>query len=110
MLYEVITLYLYAGKILLAASWPKGGVAGYIIGFCGAGIATYVLVTPRRGREEFPLVRFFERVFWPLLVPLAALQFLAVWRRVSEYGLTESRYLGLVLSVWMVGVALYYLP
>jgi hypothetical protein len=38
-----------------------------------------------------------------------ALLILGTWRRVSEYGLTEKRYLLLALGLWIAGIALYFL-
>jgi hypothetical protein len=34
---------------------------------------------------------------------------LAIWRRISEYGITERRYFVLALAVWLTGVVLYLL-
>jgi hypothetical protein len=46
--------------------------------------------------------------FHAVLVPLIVMLFLAFWRRVSEYGITESRYLGLALVAWLGILVLYY--
>ena len=35
--------------------------------------------------------------------------FLSVWRRVAEYGVTESRYYGVLAAVWLAGVCVYFL-
>jgi hypothetical protein len=33
---------------------------------------------------------------------------LAIWQRVSQYGVTERRYFLTILSVWLAGIAVYY--
>jgi hypothetical protein len=35
--------------------------------------------------------------------------FLALWRRISEYGITEGRYLGLAIGVWLAVMAGYFI-
>ena len=43
----------------------------------------------------------FWRFFFPLFFPLAILLLLALHRRISDYGFTEVRYLGLILGIWI---------
>lgn len=105
-LYLVI-LYVYAGRIIIQGSWPKGGVAGFILGFCGVGIVTYLLnygaVAP-----ENRLQSLFRKLFFPLVIPLTPMLFLSVWRRVSEYGVTETRYFGILSAFWLAAISLYF--
>jgi len=106
-LYLVI-LYVYAGKIIIQGSWPKGGVAGFILGFSGVGIVTYLLgygvIATTKSFQSL-----FRRFFFPLVLPLTPMLFLSVWRRVSEYGVTETRYFGILSSLWLAAVSLYYI-
>lgn len=106
-LYLVI-LYLYAGKIIVQARWPQGGVAGFVLGFSGAGILAYLLVSPARDKAEGRLVPLFMRWFFPLVLPLTVLLFLSVWRRIAEYGVTESRYFGVLAAIWLAGMSIYF--
>jgi len=106
-LYLVI-LYIYAGRIIIQGSWPKGGVAGFILGFSGVGIVTYllgygVIATTNR------LQSIFRRLFFPLVLPLTPMLFLSVWRRISDYGVTEARYFGILSSLWLAAVSIYYI-
>jgi hypothetical protein len=34
---------------------------------------------------------------------------LAIWRRISDYGITESRYIVLVLGLWLIGITIYFI-
>ena len=75
----------------------------------GIGGLTALLVWPlSKSEESVPLARKFWRLFFPLLVPLAFLLFMALVRRVSGYGFIEVRYVGLVLSVWIICISGYY--
>jgi hypothetical protein len=47
--------------------------------------------------------------FFYVLLPLVVLLLLAVWRRTSEYGMTERRYFVIVLGLWLAAVALYFI-
>jgi hypothetical protein len=51
----------------------------------------------------------FSRRYYAALLPMLVLLFLAIWRRISEYGITERRYFVLGLAVWLAGVVLYFL-
>lgn len=106
-LYLVI-LYAYAGKIILQGAWPKGGVAGFILGFSGVGIVVYLL-SHGAGYTANRLQTIFRKFFFPLVLPLTPMLFLSVWRRVSEYGVTEARYLGILSSLWLAAISLYYI-
>lgn len=101
-------LYAYAAKIILKGSWPKGGVAGFILGFCGVGILTYMLLKPVDSERSARHVGLFRRFFFPLVLPLTVMLFLSVWRRVTEYGVTEIRYFGMASAFWLASVALYF--
>ncbi len=101
-------LYLYAGKIIVQARWPQGGVAGFVLGFSAAGILAYMLVSPAREKAEGRLVPLFVRWFFPLVLPLTVLLFLSVWRRIAEYGVTESRYFGVLAALWLAGTSVWF--
>ncbi len=107
-LYLVI-LYVYAGKIILQGSWPKGGVAGFILGFSGVGIVAYQLTYGFAGTATATLQARFRKYFFPCVLPLTVVLFLSVWRRISEYGVTETRYFGVTAALWLAAVSLYYI-
>jgi hypothetical protein len=106
---SILALYAYAATIVVRTSWPRGGVAGCVLGFSAAGILTYLLVYPVREKAESRLVPAFMRWFFPLLLPLAVLLFLSVWRRIAEYGVTERRYLGVVAAAWLAAACVYFI-
>ncbi len=104
----LIILYAYVFKIILAWSWPKGWVSTLILGFSAAGILTLWLLYPVRNQEENKWSRILWRWFFVVLIPLIVLLPLAVWRRISEYGLTEGRCLALALAAYLILLTLYF--
>ena len=106
---SILALYACAATILVRTSWPRGGLAGCVLGLSAAGILTYLLVYPVRERAESRIVQAFTRWFFPLLLPLAVLLFVSVWRRIAEYGVTERRYLGVVAAAWLAAACVYFI-
>jgi hypothetical protein len=105
-LYLVI-LYAYVGKILLLWSWPNGWVAMPIFILAVIGLLTYVLSVPLAEAQAW--ARLYHRWLSRLLFPLSIVLFLALQVRLSDYGMTINRYLGLVLAIWLFGLSLAYI-
>lgn len=97
-------LYLYAAKILVTWTLPKGMVAGMVFAFSIAAVAVKALqqyVTRRRYDW------FFDR-FSLIALPLLVLFWIGTARRIGEYGVTESRfYLVLCGAVMTLCLALF---
>ncbi|WP_051296367.1 DUF4153 domain-containing protein [Eisenibacter elegans] len=105
----LVILYVYMGKIILTWSLPKGWVSYLILAFSTAGIFALLLIHPIREKLEARWIQTFSRVFYIALLPLIVLLFVAIGRRVLDYGVTEQRYFGIVLGVWLLGISLYFL-
>jgi hypothetical protein len=104
-----LILYAYAAKIGLQWSLPHGWIGSLVIGFSVAGIFTYLLNFYLAEEEDNPMVRGFKRWFWWVLLPLAGLLSIAIGRRISDYGVTEPRYLVALLGGWLAAACLYFL-
>ena len=81
-------LYLYAARIAVTWTLPKGMVAGMVFAFSIAAVTVKALqqyVTRRRYDW------FFDR-FSLIALPLLALFWIGTARRIGEYGVTESRF------------------
>ena len=105
----LVILYAYLAKILLAWDWPKGWVSGLIFGFSSSAIVLTLLLKPLAEREGMAWIIRAINWFYVILIPLLIMLFLALWRRISEYGITEPRYLGIALVAWMTVLVLYHL-
>lgn len=107
-LYLVI-LYAYEIKIIAEWNWPKGWVGYLVLIFSILGILSLLLVHPIKDRIENAWIRFTSKYLYVALVPLVILLLLAIWRRISEYGLTERRYFVVVLALWLGAMIVYFL-
>lgn len=107
LIYFVI-LYAYLAKILVAWDWPQGWVSKLILGYSGAAMFLLLLLHPIVGHTENRWIARASRWFYILLIPLVVVLVLAVWRRVSEYGITEGRYVAIALGVWLAFLIAYF--
>jgi hypothetical protein len=104
-----VILLTYSGKIIISWTWPYGWVSRLILGFSAAGLFSLLLLHPLRMREEARWITRAGAWFWAVLLPLLVLYFLAISHRISEYGMTEGRYLGVLVGAWLAAMALYFL-
>jgi hypothetical protein len=104
-----VILYAYIAKIIITWSWPQGWVGRLILGFSATGILALFVLDPIREKMGTTWIKRASRWYYLILFPLIIILFLALWRRISEYGLTEDRYLGLVIGVWLAFTAGYFL-
>jgi hypothetical protein len=107
-LYATI-LIAYAAKILILWSWPKGWISNMIIWFSVFGIFTYVLNYLIINNKSNAYLRGFKKYFFPFLLPFAIMLLLAVGRRISDYGITEKRYIVASLGVWLLLISIYFI-
>jgi hypothetical protein len=103
----LLILYAYAAKVLVAWKWPTGWASYLILGLCALGLFTLVLLKPLEEKSGNRWVRLFGRHFHHALIPLLLLLFVAIGRRVIEYGITEKRYCVIALAVWLSGITLH---
>ena len=104
-----LILYAYLLKILVQWDWPKGWVSSLILGFSATSILSLLLMHPIRDRSENAWIRAAGKWLYIVLIPLVVVLFLAVTERIGDYGITESRYAGIVLGIWLSAQVLYFL-
>lgn len=104
----LVILTLYLGKVVVTREWPSGWIGYLVSGVAAVGILSWLLVHPLEERAEHAWVKTFTRGFWIALLPAIVMLWLAIWKRVDQYGITERRYFLAVLSLWLAGIALYY--
>ena len=112
-LVPIVTVYLailtaYLVKVIATQDWPSGWIGYLVSSVATLGILALLLVYPIREREENRWIATYARWFYIVLFPAIVMLWLAIWQRVSQYGVTERRYFLTILSIWLAGIAVYY--
>ncbi|HET7447500.1 MAG TPA: DUF4153 domain-containing protein [Methyloceanibacter sp.] len=97
-------LYAYAIKIVLAWELPKGTLGAMVVGYLLVGAATLLVGYPSRENGGSLVSVFWRYWVWLAALPVVLL-FIAVWRRISDYGVTDQRYLMVLIGVWALLLA-----
>ncbi len=104
----LVILLAYLVKILAGGEWPSGWVGWLVASVSVTGILGFLLVHPLRGQASEGWIQTYARWLFIGLVPAALMLLVAFWKRIAPYGLTEPRMLGLVLGLWLLGIALVF--
>lgn len=105
-----LILYLYLIKIILSWSLPRGYVGWLVSGLSILICLSHLIIKPVQ--EKFSAHRLMQMVWrssFVLMLPLLGLMFVSLFRRIDDYGLTEKRYILVVLTLWMTYTALTHL-
>jgi hypothetical protein len=100
-------LITYEAKIIIDWNWPKGWVSELVLWYSVVGILSLLLLHPLRDRLESRWIQATSKWFYRGMIPLVGMLFLAILRRISEYGVTENRYLVLGMAAGLTVVMLY---
>lgn len=99
----IAILYAYFIKIGVTGEIPKNQLAYMIAGFASAGIVTYLLAWPCvQEQKAGKLLRGIMRYLFPILLIPTVVMIYAIGVRISEYGVTEKRYIVVVAALWLV--------
>lgn len=101
-------LYVYGIQIGFKWELPEGWVSQLSLWFSVVGIFAYLLNYFNHKFSDFRLTALFKKYFFLILVLPTILVFVAIYRRISEYGITELRYVVALLGVWLLCMALYF--
>lgn len=105
----LLILLVYEAKIIMNWELPKGLVSTLILGYAVFGILSLLLIHPIKEKEGNGWMKLFSRFFYIMMIPLVVLLLLAVWKRVGNYGITESRYILVILAAWLSLITVYFL-
>lgn len=104
-----LILYAYSIKILVTWNLPQGWVSSLVLGFSVAGIFTYLLNYLLPNYSDSKIVAAYRKWFWWVLLPMVGLLFVAIGRRIGDYGITEQRFYVAHAGVWLLAMCVYFL-
>ena len=93
-------LYVYFGKMLITRSWPQGLVSHLILWYTIFSLFIMIMVTPMAKKD--PVARVFKKYFPFASLPLLVLSIVSISKRISQYGVTPSRYFVVLLAMWLI--------
>jgi Domain of unknown function (DUF4153) len=104
-----LILYAYSAKIGVTWSLPKGWVSSLIIGFASAGIFTWLIsyLLPEKEGEK-SIVSTYRKWFWLVLFPMIGMLFIAIGKRIMDYGVTEERFLVAHTGSWLLLCCIFF--
>ncbi|USL94860.1 DUF4153 domain-containing protein [Riemerella anatipestifer] len=105
----LVIMYLYAAKIIFLWELPKGLVSITVISYSLVGIFALLLVHPLKNENSKSWVKWFSKIFYFSLVPMLVLLFVAIFTRLFDYGVTESRYFVLLMAIWITLCTFYFI-
>ncbi|PCJ00297.1 MAG: hypothetical protein COB14_04910 [Alphaproteobacteria bacterium] len=103
----MLILYAYFIKIALVGEIPRGHLSYMISAFGGVGVLTYLMGWPLRETGGV-FLRAVYKLFFPALFIPALMQAWSIWMRIEQYGLTEQRYVLVLMTFWLIILAVAY--
>jgi len=104
----VWVLYVYFLKIAVQWELPKGGLAYMVTGFGSVGVAVWLMILPMRNNGTKLLQQFYRYFYYLLIVPVILLT-LGLYTRISQYGITESRYAIGICLTWLFALTVWHI-
>ena len=102
----VWVLYVYFLKIAVQWELPKGSLAYMVTGFGSVGIAALLMTFPMRNSGTKLLQQFYKYFYYLLIVPIILLA-IGLYTRISQYGITESRYAIGICLAWLFALTVW---
>ena len=93
-------LYLYFAKIIFTLKMPKGVVSHLVLWYTTFSLFIIIMVTPITFKNKF--AKFYKKFFPMISVPLILLALFSINERIFQYGITENRYLVVILVIWLL--------
>jgi len=100
-------LYVYFVKILVTQEWPRGLVSNLVIWYSVLSAAVIFFITPIL--EENKVARLFRIWFPRIFLPILAMMFMSIGKRIAQYGVTENRYFVVLLGIWVLLIMIYFI-
>lgn len=99
-------LYAYFIKIIITRNWPIGLISHLVLWYSIIAVGVIFFIHPLI--DENKLAKNF--IFWfpKIIIPIIMMMFFSIGIRMNQYGITENRYLVLVLGIWVLGIMIYF--
>ncbi|EEY35581.1 DUF4153 domain-containing protein [Pseudoleptotrichia goodfellowii] len=102
-----LVLYLYLGRILIQMKMPKGVVSHLVLWYTTFSLFVMIMITPMAETDK--IISEFKKNFPKISIPLILLSFVAIFQRIGQYGITESRYYIVAVAVWLLFCIIFYI-
>lgn len=99
-------LLAYFVKILVLWQIPNNLIVNLVIWFASFSVV-YLFFLSRV--DSIKIINYFKIIFPFTLFPLLGMMFFAIYLRISEYGITENRYIVIAVGVWIFLSLIYYI-
>ncbi len=93
-------LYLYFAKIIFTLKMPKGVVSHLVLWYTTFSLFIIIMATPITYKNKF--AKFYKKYFPLISIPLILLALFSINERIFQYGVTENRYLVVILILWLL--------
>lgn len=93
-------LYLYFVKIIFTLKMPKGIVSHLVLWYTTFSLFIIIMSTPITYKNKF--AKFYKKYFPLISIPLILLALFSINERIFQYGVTENRYLVVILILWLL--------
>lgn len=100
-------LYVYMLKIIFILKMPKGIVSHLVVWYMIFSLFIIVISTPLV--KENVIVGKFRKFFPIVSIPLIIIAFISILSRVMQYGVTENRYIIIILIFWLLFNMIFYI-
>ncbi len=103
----LLTLYVYAGRILFDWKLPDGNVSWLVTASMALMLVVAFALNPWARDDRQGVLRTVVRLLPWLVLPLLALMSVGIIRRVRDYGWTVDRVYLALFNLWCYGVCIY---
>ncbi len=97
-------LYVYFAKLIFSQELPKGTLAYLIMSFCSLATFTHFVTFAYKEQKFY---KYINKLLYFFIVPLIFLLAYSLYLRISEYGVTENRYVISVVGMWLAFISVY---
>jgi hypothetical protein len=96
----LLILHIYIFKILIIRIFPSGKINWFVS--ISSFLYIFFMFTLNQYKNENKLIKLFLDYSGYILIPTILMQFLAIYIRISNYGLTSLRYISIVLNIFVL--------